>query len=156
MNRPANILNVNTEIRNLASSCATAMANEGNTPQVIRVELRQYNDKGTLTYRWDSDVLTGKLTTECVSRTLNEEDYTLSEEVQVSINVPVRHSTQMNLIHIAETPMKKQYKWIRPVGLLVSCAWRVWNDSSEVIVSFIHSGRVERAVTFDGIDVMAE
>lgn len=157
MKRPANVLKVNTEIRNVASRVATAMASEKKPPQTIRVELRKYSNDDTLTCRWDADVATGELRTECVNRLLDETTYELSAETKVCTDVPERASTRVNLIDIATTPMKKQYKWLRSIGLLVSCAWQVWDaDDSEVVVSFIRDNKVFLAATFDGQEVIAE
>ena len=154
MNRPENISKINTELRNRIGGIATAMFREGNRPTGIRVEARKYHDRGTLTYVWEASYVTGNLECYVYSRTLNK-DFTMGVPREVAIDAPVRPSTRANIHHIVETPQaRKQVFWNRIAGLLVSCAWQVWDKSdTTVVLSLIKDDQVFPVLEYDGVEV---
>ena len=154
MNRPTNINSINTEIRNRLGSAATAMFQGGNRPTGVRVEARKYHDRGTLTYVWEASYVTGNIDRYCLARTLLEDTFELTEAREVPVEVPVRPSTVVNIHNVIDTPkQRKQLLWNRVAGLLLSCAWRVWDTDTEVIVSLVKDSHVIPVLSYDGVDV---
>ena len=150
---------INDQIRNLAGSDANALAAAGRSPSANRVELRQYGDNGLIRYYWEVDLCrNGEMFTKCVHQNLIKKDLSLDKPQLIDLKVPERPSTRVNIKNILTTEKKRIYIYSRIVGLLVSCAWKVWNDSSELVVSFITERDGEFPVevisaVYDGVEV---
>ena len=154
MNRPTNVAHINTEIRNRLGSAATAMFQGGNSPTGVRVEARKYHDRGTLTYVWEASYVSGDMERYCLARTLCDDTLELTEPRIVPIEVPIRASTTTNIRNVISIPkQRKQLLWNRVAGLLLSCAWRVWDTDTEVIVSLVKDSHVIPVLSYDGVDV---
>ena len=131
------------------------MFQEGNRPTGVRVEARKYHDRGTLTYVWEVSYISGDMERYCLARTLLEDTFELTEPREVPIEVPVRASTTTNIRNVISMPkQRKQLLWNRVAGLLLSCAWRVWDaDDTEVIISLVKDSHVIPVLSYDGVDV---